>query len=236
MRATYRGIALPDGGCLRGPQVGGPADLYLITTDMSWSSDSKISCSRSLLALFAAALALALVGAGCGGSDSVYDGSPPPDYSALSDSPPPLDDLYSEGNDLLAGGTESFNSRMAGLDGIPAVVNVWASWCGPCRAEFPHFQQVAADMGSEVAFLGVNSQDAESAAATFLESSPLPYPSYSDPDKEITEQLEAGQGLPATAFFNAAGEKTFTKLGPYQDEAELIADVKRYALETGAAS
>jgi len=222
MRATYRGIALPDGGCLRGPQVGGPADLYLITTDMSWSSDSKISCSRSLLALFAAALALALVGAGCGGSDS--------------DSPPPLDDLYSEGNDLLAGGTESFDSRMAELDGIPAVVNVWASWCGPCRAEFPHFQQVAADMGSEVAFLGVNSQDAESAAATFLESSPLPYPSYSDPDKEITEQLEAGQGLPATAFFNAAGEKTFTKLGPYQDEAELIADVKRYALETGAAS
>ncbi len=186
--------------------------------------------------MLAAVFALALAGAGCGGSDSVYDGSPPPDYSALADSPPPLDDLYSEGNDLLGGGTDAFDSRMAGLEGIPAVVNVWASWCGPCREEFPHFQQAAADMGSEVAFLGVNSQDSESAAATFLESSPLPYPSYSDPDKEITVQLEAGQGLPATAFFNAAGEKTFTKLGPYRDEAELVADINRYALETEAAS
>lgn len=185
--------------------------------------------------LFAVA-ALAAAGAGCGGSESVYDGSPPPDYSALSDSPPPLDAIYSQGNDLLAGGTDAFDSRMSELEGFPAVVNVWASWCGPCRAEFPHFQQVSVDMGSEVAFLGVNSQDSESAAATFLESSPLPYPSFSDPDKQITEQLEAGQGLPATAFFNAAGERTFTKLGPYRDQAELVADVNRYALETGGAS
>jgi hypothetical protein len=88
-------------------------------------------------------------------------------------------------------------------------------------------------MGTEVAFLGVNSQDSESAAATFLESSPLPYPSFYDPDKEITQSLEAGQGLPATAFFNAAGERTYTKLGPYNDEAELEADIDRYALETG---
>jgi len=203
---------------------------------MSWSSDSKIRCARRLFAALFTVAAIAVTAAGCGGSDSVYDGSPPPDYSALADSPPPLDTLYSEGNDLLAGGTDAFDGRMVELEGFPAVVNVWASWCGPCRTEFPHFQQVAADMGSEVAFLGVNSQDAESAAATFLESSPLPYPSFSDPDKEITEQLEAGQGLPATAFFNAAGERTFTKLGPYRDEAELIADVDRYALETDEAS
>ncbi len=224
---------LRGGDCLRGPQVGGPVDLYLIITDMYWSADSKISFSRRPLALLAAVFALALAGTGCGGSDSVYDGSPPPDYSGLSDSPAPLDTLYSEGNDLLAGGTEAFDGRMAELEGFPAVVNVWASWCGPCREEFPYFQQTAADMGSEIAFLGVNSQDSESAAATFLESSPLPYPSFSDPDKKITEQLEAGQGLPATAFFNAAGEKTFTKLGPYRDQAELVADVNRYALESG---
>jgi cytochrome c biogenesis protein CcmG/thiol:disulfide interchange protein DsbE len=122
---------------------------------------------------------------------------------------------------------------MSELEGYPAVVNVWASWCGPCRAEFPHFQDAAADMGTKVAFLGVNSQDSESAAATFLESSPLPYPSFSDPDKAITESLGAGQGLPATAFFNAAGERTYTKLGPYEDEAALLADVNRYALESG---
>ncbi len=200
---------------------------------MYWSSDSKKSTGHRWLGLLLAAVAVAVFAVGCGGSDSVYDGSPPPDYGALADSPPPLDTLYSQGNDLLPGGTEAFDRRLGELQGFPAVVNVWASWCGPCREEFPLFQQVSADMGSEVAFLGVNSQDSESAAATFLESSPLPYPSFSDPDKEITEQLDAGRGLPATAYFNAAGELTFTKLGPYRDEAELEADIGRYALEAG---
>jgi thiol-disulfide isomerase/thioredoxin len=172
-----------------------------------------------------------LVLAGCGGdSDSVYDGSPPPDYGALANSPPPLDALYAQGNDLLSGGTDAFDRQMEELRGFPAVVNVWASWCAPCRAEFPHFQDASAEIGTEVAFLGVNSQDSESAAATFLEASPLPYPSFSDPDKDITESLEAGRGLPATAFFNADGELTYTKLGPYEDEASLLADVDRYAI------
>ena len=233
MRAAYRDTRLSGGDCLRDPRMGGPVDLYLITVGMLKSSDSKATRSRRALALLVAVFAAASIVAGCGGSDSVYDGSPPPDYGALSDSPAPLDSLYGEANELLPGGTEAFDGLMSDLDGFPAVVNVWASWCGPCRAEFPHFQQASADMGSEVAFLGVNSQDSESAAATFLEASPLPYPSFSDPDKEITEQLEAGKGLPATAFFNAAGERTFTKLGPYRDEAELVADVNRYALETG---
>jgi thiol-disulfide isomerase/thioredoxin len=200
---------------------------------MSRSSDTTFSrLRRALLTGFAAGV-LALAASACGGSDSVYDGSPAPDYGGLADSPPPLDTLYAQSNDLLPGGTDAFDERMAELEGFPAVVNVWASWCGPCRAEFPHFQQVSADMGTEVAFLGVNSQDSESAAATFLESSPLPYPSFYDPDKQITQALEAGQGLPATAFFNAAGERTYTKLGPYDDEAELEADIDRYALETG---
>lgn len=200
---------------------------------MSRSSDTSVNHLRRVFSAALAACFLAFAISACGGSDSVYDGSPPPDYGGLADSPPPLDTLYSQANDLIPGGTEAFDDQMAELEGFPAVVNVWASWCGPCRAEFPHFQQVAADMGTEVAFLGVNSQDSESAAATFLESSPLPYPSFYDPDRKVTQSLEAGQGLPATAFFNAAGERTYTKLGPYNDEAELEADIDRYALETG---
>lgn len=233
MRVPGRGIRLPGGDYLRGPQMGGPIDLYLITVDMFGSSDSNIRCAwRGFVALLAVA-AVASIVTGCGGSDSVYDGSPPPDYGGLADAPPPLAALYSQGNDLLPGGSEAFDRQMSEIEGFPAVVNVWASWCGPCRAEFPHFQKVSASLGTEVAFIGVNSQDAESAAATFLEESPLPYPSFSDPEKEITNQLDAGRGLPATAFFNAAGEQTFTKFGNYEDQAELEADVDRYALEAG---
>lgn len=200
---------------------------------MSWSPDTTKKRFRHAFLLAFACGAIALTFAACGGSDSVYDGSPAPDYGELADSPPPLAALYAQANELLPGGTEAFDKQMAELKGYPAVVNVWASWCGPCRAEFPHFQDAAVDLGTEVAFLGVNSQDSESAAATFLEASPLPYPSFSDPDKEITESLDAGQGLPATAFFNQDGELTYTKLGPYKDEAELKVDVTRYALETG---
>jgi cytochrome c biogenesis protein CcmG/thiol:disulfide interchange protein DsbE len=200
---------------------------------MSRSPDTTLNRLRRVLSAAFAVGFLAFAISACGGSDSVYDGSPAPDYGALADSPPPLDTLYSQANDLIPGGTEAFDSQMTELEGFPAVVNVWASWCGPCRAEFPHFQQVSADLGTEIAFLGVNSQDSESAAATFLEASPLPYPSFYDPDEKITQSLEAGRGLPATAFFNAAGERTYTKLGPYVDEAELEADIDRYALETG---
>lgn len=224
---------LKAGDTLRGPQLCGPNNLYLITTAMSWSSDSKIRFARWGLLVAIAVVAGLLLLTDRGGSDSVYEGSPPPDYGQLTDAPSPLNALYAQANDLLPGGTEAFDRQMGELKGYPAVVNVWASWCGPCRAEFPHFQDASADIGTEVAFLGVNSQDSESAAATFLESSPLPYPSFSDPDKQITESLDAGRGLPATAFYNAAGELTFTKLGPYEDEAALIADVNRYALESG---
>ncbi|MEX1220446.1 MAG: TlpA disulfide reductase family protein [Solirubrobacterales bacterium] len=200
---------------------------------MTRSPDTHFSRLRRTFVLTFSVGALAFAATGCGDSESAYDGSPAPDYVALADSPPPLKALYSQANDLIPGGTEAFDSQMADLIGYPAVVNVWASWCGPCRAEFPHFQQVSADLGTEVAFLGVNSQDSESAAAKFLESSPLPYPSFYDPDERITQSLKAGRGLPATAFYNAAGERTYTKLGPYNDEAELEADIDRYAFETG---
>lgn len=179
------------------------------------------------------AFVFSMAGYGCGGdSRSVYAGSPPPDYAeALADAPPKLAAIHGQANQLLPGGLDAFDDRITGLKGYPVVVNVWASWCGPCRVEFPHFQDVSADLGTEVAFFGVNSQDSADAAATFLEGSPVPYPSYSDPNKAITLEVGAGPGLPATAFFNPEGERTYTKLGPYETADDLEADVRRYAIE-----
>jgi len=110
------------------------------------------------------------------------------------------------------------------------VVNVWASWCGPCRFEFPLFQQAAARYGKRVAFLGVDNEDSDDAAKTFLEEAPVPYPSYTDPDSDIVDEIGAGRGLPDTAFYDRKGELAYLKLGPYSDATELRADIERYAL------
>jgi len=169
--------------------------------------------------------------AGCGSSAGGGAGGHHPDYAkALAGAPAPLAALYKQGNELLPGGTEAFERRLAGLKGYPAVVNVWASWCGPCRYEFPTLQKASAAYGKRVAFLGVNSQDSDSLAREFLEEDPVPYPSYSDSNEAITDAIGAGRGKPDTAFYDSRGRLCYLKQGPYAQPAELTADIRRFAL------
>ncbi len=116
---------------------------------------------------------------------------------------------------MLDGGTDAFKERLAELEGTPVVVNKWASWCGPCRLEFPFFQSQADERGSEIAFLGIVSNDSEDAAATFLEELPLPYPSYLDPDQDIAREIES-IAFPATAFYDRSGRAGLHPAGPVQ--------------------
>ena len=188
---------------------------------------------RPLLALATLSIA-AFLFSGCGASESDGGGSPPPDYAkALAGAPAPLAALHKQANDLLPGGAEAYEARIEELRGYPIVVNAWASWCGPCRFEFPFLQKLSARYGKEVAFLGVNSEDSEDAAATFLREEPVPYPSYSDPDKEIYDSLGAGRGFPVTAFYDESGELVYLKQGQYAQHSDLEADLRRYALKRG---
>jgi cytochrome c biogenesis protein CcmG, thiol:disulfide interchange protein DsbE len=187
---------------------------------------------RPILGLAALLLLVALC-SGCGDSRDDGSGGSPPNYEkALAGAPPPLAALYEQANELLPGGRDAYEKRLAELRGYPVVVNVWASWCGPCRYEFPVLQKLSARYGKKVAFLGVNSEDAEDAAATYLREEPVPYPSYSDPDKDIFESLGA-RGFPDTAFYDRSGELVYLKQGPYAEDSELEADVRRYALGSG---
>jgi cytochrome c biogenesis protein CcmG/thiol:disulfide interchange protein DsbE len=191
---------------------------------MRWTAKGRTFCSLALAVLCLAWLAA------CGNSNSDF-GSKPPDYkAALAGAPKPLAALYAQPNELLSGGTDAFQGRIAALRGYPVVVNQWASWCGPCRAEFPWFQKASAKYGKRVAFLGVDSQDSDDAAKTFLGEAPVPYPSYTDPNKEIGKLLKATLGLPDTAFYDSKGALVYTKQGPYTSQADLIADIRRYAL------
>jgi cytochrome c biogenesis protein CcmG, thiol:disulfide interchange protein DsbE len=180
-----------------------------------------------------AGLLVALAIAGCAGSDA---GNPDSRISVeqakepIMSAPPPLAAIRSQGNELLGGGTDAFNARLRELNGIPVVVNKWASWCGPCRFEFPWFQSLAEKRGGEIAFLGVNSNDSEDAAQQFLSELPLPFPSYTDPDLIIAQDLGGPpQAFPTTTFYDRSGDLVFTHPGVYQDESDLVADVNKYA-------
>jgi len=180
-----------------------------------------------------AALAACLIAAGCAGSDA---GNPDSRLSLdratepLTGAPPQLVEIRSQANELLEGGADAFGQRLDQLRGIPVVVNKWASWCGPCRFEFPGFQSLAAERGAEIAFLGVDSDDSDSAAKQFLSELPLPYPSYTDPDLEIAQDLGGPpQAFPTTTFYDRSGKQVYSHPGVYQDESDLIADVNRYA-------
>jgi cytochrome c biogenesis protein CcmG, thiol:disulfide interchange protein DsbE len=173
---------------------------------------------------------IAVLATGCGTSSGGDYGGEHPDYAkALAGAPAPLAALYRQANELLPGGQAAYERRLAALRGYPVVVNLWASWCGPCRFEFPTLQKLSAAYGKRVAFFGVNSQDSDDAAKTFLEEAPVPYPSYTDGDQGIENSI-GGRGLPDTAFYDRAGQLCYLKQGPYTDHAELAADVRRFAL------
>ena len=192
-------------------------------------------CTRrpARAALGVAALAAVLLVAGCGSSGA---GNPDSRISMqqatqpISSAPPQLASIRAQGNQLLSGGSDAFDQRLQGLHGTPVVVNKWASWCGPCRFEFPWFQSLAEKRGGQIAFLGVNSNDSDGTAKQFLSELPLPYPSYSDPDLQIAQDLGGPpQAFPTTTYYDRSGKQVFSHPGVYANEQELIADVNRYA-------
>jgi len=137
--------------------------------------------------------------------------------------------LHAQRNELLGGGTAGFRARLAHLRGFPVVVNVWASWCAPCRAEFPLFQVASLRLGRRVAFLGVDTLDAASDARAFLAKFPVPYPSYQDPAGDLARSVAPAQGVPITAFIDRAGRVSYFHQGAYRNEVSLMSDIRRYA-------
>ena len=177
-----------------------------------------------------AALACAVLLAGCGSSQpkSASPGGAAT-RKALAGSPAPLAALHNQASRLLPGGADAFKTRLSELKGYPVVVNKWASWCGPCRAEFPLFQRLALKLGRRVAFLGVNSNDNDGEASRFLKQFPVPYPSYKDPNLKIAAVFKGVAAFPTTAFYDSKGKLAFLHQGQYPSASLLAADVARYA-------
>jgi cytochrome c biogenesis protein CcmG/thiol:disulfide interchange protein DsbE len=149
----------------------------------------------------------------------------------LSGSPPALAALHAQASELLPGGLPALRARLAALRGTPVVINKWASWCEPCRAEFGVFQRVSVSRGREVAFIGIDSSDYSRAdARAFLRSFPVSYPSFYDQSGQIGLAVTDSTFTPVTVFIDRHGSR-FIRQGPYPSVAKLEQDVERYALD-----
>jgi cytochrome c biogenesis protein CcmG/thiol:disulfide interchange protein DsbE len=150
----------------------------------------------------------------------------------LAGSPPRLAALHTQANELLEGNATTVQRRIASFKGIPVVVNLWGSWCPPCRLEMPFLQKAGVDYGKRVAFLGLNVEDPVSKAKDLLKQIPLPYPSYID-GRGTTGTKLAGSivGLPITVFYDASGKQQQIHVGVFASEKELDTAIRRYALD-----
>ena len=93
------------------------------------------------------------------------------------------------------------------------VVNLWASWCGPCRAEQPHLNQVAsAYRGRGVRLVGVNIRDSRAAAKAYVEEFQVAYPSLFDPAAQAAATLGAF-ALPTTIILDRDGVVAYRLTG-----------------------
>ncbi len=191
--------------------------------------------TRTIALLLGAAALIAVLVIGLSqrpddGSDLVKPLSLTDQRKALAGAPPALAGIHAQAAQLLGGGRSAVEARLAALKGTPVVVNKWASWCGPCRAEFPVLQHAGADLGKQVAFLGLNSGDDDKPAQSFLSRYPVAYPSYTDPHEKAALALGAGSNYPITLFYDKTGKKVHQHAGGYTDVETFEADVRKYAL------
>ncbi len=108
--------------------------------------------------------------------------------------------------------TDTYRRLLTELRGTPVVVNVWAAWCGPCKAEAPLLHAASHTYGDRVQFVGVDILDSLGGARGFIADHGFTYPSIFDPSGSIRDSLGM-IGQPVTVFYDAKGNVAKTYEG-----------------------
>ncbi|MEU2508884.1 TlpA disulfide reductase family protein [Streptomyces sp. NPDC007863] len=179
---------------------------------MSLSRGLRPASRRALAAV--GALSAALVLSACGGDDNGTSGGGNTNFVTSKGGVSTVPKGQREGINQIAGETlEGEKLDVADLKGKVVVLNVWGSWCGPCRAEAPHFAKAAEALkGEDVAFVGLNTRDAnKQQALAFEDDYKIPYPSLYDRDGKLIlfgfpKGTLSPKGIPSTVVLDKEGK------------------------------
>jgi cytochrome c biogenesis protein CcmG/thiol:disulfide interchange protein DsbE len=108
---------------------------------------------------------------------------------------------------------------LARLGGKPVLINLWATWCGPCREEMPILQNAHISHRDKIAFLGVDTKDNPQRAAAFLEEVGATYPQVVDLDGRLLVEHLRIPGLPVTVVLDSEGEVIKKHVGAFTEES-----------------
>jgi thiol-disulfide isomerase/thioredoxin len=109
----------------------------------------------------------------------------------------------------------------------PAIVNLWASWCGPCRQELPAFQRFAGTVADRVLVLGVDTDDTRDAGSGMLADAKVTFPNLTDPRRRLLSGVGRG-ALPVTLFVDADGGIRYVYNDVALDDAALARLARTY--------
>jgi thiol-disulfide isomerase/thioredoxin len=167
-------------------------------------------------------VAVAIGATACGGADAP-DPSGSPGLPARNAADAPL--LPTDALELPEFDLATYEDLVTQLRGTPILVNVWGSWCGPCRDEAPSLAAAHERFGDRVQFLGVDILDAREGARAFMREFGWAYPSVYDPPGAIRDGLGL-LGQPWTLLYDASGEIVDRWVGPAPPD-ELMAALER---------
>jgi thiol-disulfide isomerase/thioredoxin len=114
---------------------------------------------------------------------------------------------------------------LSALRGKIVILNVWASWCAPCRAEAPILEKVwLAQQGNDVQFVGLDTRDSDTAARSFIKKFGITYPNVIDRDGALQLRFSdtlPPQAIPSTIVIDAQGRVAARALGKVSESTLL---------------
>jgi thiol-disulfide isomerase/thioredoxin len=132
-----------------------------------------------------------------------------------------------EALECLAGGTPISVDSIKG----PAIINIWGTWCAPCREELPHFAELLNKYGEQVDVIGIAVEEKNQATVKrFVKRNGITWPILYD-ETGLTQE-KFGPGVPVTAFINKSGKVVYTRYGAFQSLEELeLATIKYFGVK-----